>query len=366
MNSSVSRSTFIAHYIRIYGPQCICCEADAETSFHYLFSQESDHHDSVCDLYQCSHCHFAITAPILSETACMNLYSSDYTQMPTGVLGFNDDKPAELFPAAGFLQKMNRKIYHDLFPRIFCTNCRWHSIIRPFLFSRWFSKFFIGFPYYFKGTPTRMTRPRILDCGTGQGRFIALFPPNSAFEISGIDINPAAIDFCRHYRLPVEKGDLRTCTKSGFAFIRLWHVLEHVANPVEYIRAAHDKLEKDGVLILGLPLFNPWTYRVVLSFLPIQVWLHLPFHRFHWNLNNIKRMLIKNGFSVISARSKSSGSWKTMTLSYNLGRRRRASSYSLPKFLETFLQVVWFFLDIPLDFLNGGDTMEIYARKVDL
>ncbi|MFQ5855272.1 MAG: class I SAM-dependent methyltransferase [Anaerolineae bacterium] len=355
------KQDFVSQYQAIYGEECIACGNPVVDSKLLFENVLTDTLDNRCSVFVCGHCDLGVTYPVLSEDQCLALYDEEYVQLPTGELNLTDVPPEDLFPARGFAQRVNKWLYHDVIPPVFCQSGNAGSLLRKILFSRLSAKFFIGWPNFYRPGGERQAKPKFLDCGTGRGWFLALFPKDSDYEARGIDINPAAVAFCQRLGLSVSQASLQDLEENDFAFIRLWHVLEHVADPLTFLRVAHEHLGQDGVLILGLPHFNPWPYALSRSLLGVTQWMHLPYHRFHWNLRNIQLMLRRNNFEVLAANSKSSGAWKTQNLVQHW--KANGQAREIPRSISNLLQIVWFLVDIPLDYLNGGDTMEIYARK---
>ena len=139
---------------------------------------------------------------------------------------------------------------------------------------------------------------RMLDVGCGRGILPALLRERG-WEAHGLEFSETA---ARHARdelgIPVFVGDfLRSPYADGFFdTVVLWHVLEHVPDPVATIRRARQILRPGGLLIVAVPNFESlqarWTGRH---------WFHLdiPRHYHHFGLEVLRRLLAGNGFSVL-------------------------------------------------------------------
>ncbi len=100
---------------------------------------------------------------------------------------------------------------------------------------------------------------RALDIGCGTGGLCDVLRQRG-FAVTGVERSPQMIDICLH-NFP-EGIDFRTesvedLRRAGarFDLITLSHVLEHIGEPVPFLRDAAQLLTPDGVLYVELPLF---------------------------------------------------------------------------------------------------------------
>lgn len=103
------------------------------------------------------------------------------------------------------------------------------------------------------------TQPRdisILDVGCGTGEFITSPLASLGYNIVGIDSDKASIDWARDNNqfsnCKFESKDIYDITDK-FEAIILSEVLEHVPDPLPFLKVVSDKLTCDGVLILTVP-----------------------------------------------------------------------------------------------------------------
>jgi len=95
----------------------------------------------------------------------------------------------------------------------------------------------------------------ILDIGTGIGQF--LWVAKDCFtKCYGTEVSDSAVDIAREkYKLDVIKGNIEEIDFKGIVFdnITLFHVLEHVPNPLTVINKCYELLDDDGVLFIAVP-----------------------------------------------------------------------------------------------------------------
>src|SRR5262249_40014745 len=79
----------------------------------------------------------------------------------------------------------------------------------------------------------------------------------------------------------------------------LWHVLEHVSNPVEVLETLRGHLKPDGVLVVSVPNFRSWQSAFFRG-----RWFHLdpPRHLIHFEPDTLRDCLSRAGLEKISER----------------------------------------------------------------
>jgi 2-polyprenyl-3-methyl-5-hydroxy-6-metoxy-1,4-benzoquinol methylase len=142
---------------------------------------------------------------------------------------------------------------------------------------------------------------RVLDVGCGAGDLITVLL-RAGIDVTGIELNDAAVADAQLRGLPVRKADLREliAKRSGkFDVVILSHVLEHVRDPVAFLRDANALMPVGGFLHLALPNGgSPGLTR------ERDKWpaLCYPAHLYHFDLENLRDLLYQCGFSTVSSR----------------------------------------------------------------
>ncbi len=96
---------------------------------------------------------------------------------------------------------------------------------------------------------------RVLDVGCATGGFLSEAKV-AGWECLGIELSEYAADIARsEYGLTVLQGDifLGELPKSHFTLLTMWHVLEHLIDPVATLKRAGELLEPGGALFIELP-----------------------------------------------------------------------------------------------------------------
>ncbi len=143
----------------------------------------------------------------------------------------------------------------------------------------------------------------LLDIGCGTGLFLKSCTA-AGFRVSGIDVSMNALNFAReNYKLDVSSKTLDDLLKEGkkYDIITMWHVLEHIMNPVEELKKVRGILKEGGLLIVEVPNLNSVKFR--LSGKKWKGGNHPLYHRSFFTAGTLKDTLIKGGFSKTELRN---------------------------------------------------------------
>jgi SAM-dependent methyltransferase len=143
--------------------------------------------------------------------------------------------------------------------------------------------------------PTPKRGARALELGCADGRFLRRLA-RIGWSVSGIEVAPEVADRARtKYGLDVFCGEL---TDAGLPdrfvdFVFAGMVLEHVHDPLAYLREIRRILAVDGCCILVLPDIGSWEFCL---FQDRWFGLELPRHLYHFSAKTIRHMLRTAGF----------------------------------------------------------------------
>jgi SAM-dependent methyltransferase len=132
---------------------------------------------------------------------------------------------------------------------------------------------------------------RLLDFGCGDGSYL-LAARNEGWSCFGVERNcPTG--------LPSDvtvAGSLdELANQPRFDCVTLWHVLEHLDDPVEVLSRLRARLNPGGVVLAAVPNFGSWQARFTGA-----SWLHLdiPRHLYHFTTRSLSRTFEHAGFIV--------------------------------------------------------------------
>ncbi len=139
---------------------------------------------------------------------------------------------------------------------------------------------------------------RALDIGCGQGLLLAQLR-RRGWEVTGTELSERSAHFARNVLgLDVRVGDVTTLNlpSESFDLVILWHVLEHVPNPLALLREAARLLRPGGTLLVAVPNFGSPEAQFGHA-----AWFHLdvPRHLNHFDLPVLKSLLEDAGLDIV-------------------------------------------------------------------
>jgi SAM-dependent methyltransferase len=142
---------------------------------------------------------------------------------------------------------------------------------------------------------------KILDMGSGTGYFLNYMKGNG-YETQGIEISDSARkNSIENFGLQVvaPEGLLKGELKEKFGTVTLWHVLEHLYNPDEYMEAIKEQLTDDGTLIIAVPNHESFDGT---AFEQHWAGYDVPRHLWHFSPVTLEKFAKKNGFKLLKTK----------------------------------------------------------------
>jgi SAM-dependent methyltransferase len=138
---------------------------------------------------------------------------------------------------------------------------------------------------------------RLLDVGTGFGFFLQEMK-NRGWEVEGIEISQKAVDYGRKVlNLSLHPGPLEKIgfPENHFDVVTSFYVIEHLLNPMGFLKECHRILKPGGLLLLRYPHTTP--IKNFLRFFGIENRLYdLPAHVADFSPKMIEHCLTITGF----------------------------------------------------------------------
>ena len=163
-----------------------------------------------------------------------------------------------------------------------------------------------------------VTGGRLLEVGVGRGSFLAA-AREAGFEVEGCDLSAS---LCRRVQqatgITVHNMSLEQLPQGAYDVVAMHHVLEHVADPVGFLRAARERLKPGGVLHLAVPNVACWEAG-------LPSWnLYLPVHLSYFAPTTLSHALVRADLSRLwVATYDSFSAWFLVVVRLPLGIRPR-------------------------------------------
>lgn len=141
---------------------------------------------------------------------------------------------------------------------------------------------------------------RLLDVGTGLGFFVKM--ASEHFKAEGLEISEYGVKYANEeLRVMVQKGSLDTVAyrKESFDIVTGYGILEHVPDPVLFIKMIYKILKPKGLTVLCAPNISCWN-----RYLQGKKWcgFRAPEHLYYFKPEHLKHLLREAGFLIKKAR----------------------------------------------------------------
>ncbi|MBA3523698.1 MAG: class I SAM-dependent methyltransferase [Geodermatophilaceae bacterium] len=105
----------------------------------------------------------------------------------------------------------------------------------------------------------------VLEVGCGYGLFLAA-ARDAGYTTTGVELSaPAAAHARDRLGLTMHEGQLEDAPlpAGGYDAVLAWDTIEHVPDPVAFLRTVRGLLAPDGVLLFSTPYFSSWPARLL-------------------------------------------------------------------------------------------------------
>jgi SAM-dependent methyltransferase len=131
---------------------------------------------------------------------------------------------------------------------------------------------------------------KLMDIGCGDGNFLNFVKENSNnIDCQGLDTTQISVNKCltnghKVFCMNIQEFKLQFKVEY-FDFVTAFHVLEHIANPVDFVRELVGLLNKDGAIYISTP-YSPMDFELDW----FDVLNHPPHHMGRWNLKSYMKV----------------------------------------------------------------------------
>ena len=104
----------------------------------------------------------------------------------------------------------------------------------------------------------------ILDVGCGNGSFVDA-AMNEGYSIKGIELSQTAVDIAQGFGLPVRNLDFfsREIEQSSYDVLSMFEVIEHLPEPIQFLKRAEHVVKRGGLVYLTTPNFNSLDRKLI-------------------------------------------------------------------------------------------------------
>lgn len=169
----------------------------------------------------------------------------------------------------------------------------------------------------------------VLEVGCGTGLMLEALR-RRGWRVLGIERSEEAAEYGRRrYGLEIASIDVASLpSEARFDLIVLFHVLEHLADPVAVLSECARRLAPGGTVLVGVPNFASWQSRF-----GGPAWLHLdvPRHLVHFTPDTLRHTMARAGLHLAGCRFRSLEhdpyGWLETVITRLLGRQNTLTRY---------------------------------------
>jgi SAM-dependent methyltransferase len=208
-------------------------------------------------------------------------------------------------------------------------------------------------------------RGRLLDVGCGNGLFLKKMR-GLGWQVAGVEPDPKAVQVARNqHGLQVSQGTLMAAElqENSFDVVTMSHVIEHVSDPIDLLRACHRVLKPGGKLVAVTPnnqsLGQKWFGDSCLALDP-------PRHLYLFSPRSIERCAQQAGFTSNSVRSVARLAPFIWTTSKHIRRNGKLPCLIMPKsnkFMKYQAKMFLIYEYYLCKFKNVGEELLLVAIK---
>lgn len=208
---------------------------------------------------------------------------------------------------------------------------------------------------------------KALDIGCATGNFLAGLR-DAGWDVAGVELDERAAEYARTVqRLAVKTGTLAAAdlTANHFDLVTMWHVLEHVHEPVETLQEVARVTRPNGWLVIAVPNPDSWETR---CFGRYWAGWDLPRHLYILDKAVMRRLLQKTGWEMVDVTTRFGRHWLlTLSVSHWLkekwpSRKRlhRLILLALGSLPMKVALMPYFFL---VEWLKKGSILIVVAKR---
>lgn len=342
----------------------VVCPLCLSRSKRRLFADPDRVHQREGDFaaVECISCGFRFTSPRPTRESMARFYPDAYGPYQ----GFERSGLALFDPRRSFLVRLKNELKYSVLTKHY--GCKLQELPPPQNclnhIPEWIRKIAerLAFWLHKKRNP-RVPRyngnGKALDVGCGNGMYL-LYLKRMGWDVTGFDIENHVDSAVIDAGIPVLTGSLESLLpyRGAFALISMWHVLEHLPDPVADLQRIRDLLSPDGTLLIEVPNSESITAKLMRS-----LWHQwdLPRHLSHFTPDSLVRLLSKAGFRV-----KGLSHLHKTTLPQSL--RSWVEKECRWRFLKPLVKMEGFsravqFFDYPLALTRSGENILAKAGK---
>lgn len=155
-----------------------------------------------------------------------------------------------------------------------------------------------SFQYLIEQIERRLPKGKLLDVGCGEGTLVDI-AVKRGWEAEGIEPNKNFVKWAKkNYGVKIKQGSVfnEKLEKNSYDAITLLDVIEHVPDPILFLKRCRELLKDGGYIVISTPNFGSLFSRIMK-----KNWFYiLSIHLFYFTPKTINMILKKSGFRTLA------------------------------------------------------------------
>lgn len=148
---------------------------------------------------------------------------------------------------------------------------------------------------------------RILDIGCGFGETLA-YHKNRGCDVFGSEVDKNVSSSAKKFNLDIRIGTYNSNNyeKDFFDYITMDQLIEHIEDPIDFLKGIYENLKKGGIAIISTPNANGWGAKWYKN-----QWLHwhTPYHLHFFSKTSLKVAAQKANLQITNIRYATLSDW---------------------------------------------------------
>jgi len=145
----------------------------------------------------------------------------------------------------------------------------------------------------------------ILDIGCWEGIQLESFL-KEGWQCTGIELNKRAASVAESIGIEVYQISIQNFfekfSEKKWDVINIAYILEHIPNPLEFLKRLKCHLKKQGIIIVEVPNdFSPFQLAYIKKYKIAPYWIALPDHVNYFSKEELNNLMVQAGWKVIHA-----------------------------------------------------------------
>lgn len=204
---------------------------------------------------------------------------------------------------------------------------------------------------------------RVLEVGCGTARFARMCREKYGADVTGVEPNARLCEYLRSEGVHVVNAPFETAELPDqyYDLVCMFHVLEHVWNPIYVLKRLNSILKTGGLLFLEMPNFGASARKLFGKY-----WFnyHQPRHLTHFDKESLSEVLEESGFNVVQSRYEFRPTINAVSLQYAVADHTDVTFLrNFFSFHNPLIVLLGIGLEVIFSIFGKLSTMTVLARK---